>query len=155
MKNEEITKSLYLSLFPLLKGDSEATTFCVDLMNICQVWDDLIDKDSEYTDDDINKTFQTLLFSLPMNSFYVAHQHELRPLIMNSILKWFDANEMEKGKEESDLHMSYMLRAEIYSIFCYVAFLIGGLNYAKTVGVKIRRLYSEKLSEFIEEMQNA
>ena len=155
MTNEEITKNLYIQLFPLLKGNTEATTFCVDLMNIYQVWDDLIDRDSEYTDSDVNKAFQTLLFSLPMNSFYVANQHELRPLIMNSILKWFDANEMEKGKEESDLNMSYMLRAEIYSIFCYVAFLVGGLNYAKTVGVEIRRLYSEKLPEFIEEMKNA
>jgi hypothetical protein len=155
MTDEEISKNLYLQLFPLLKGNTEATVFCVDLMNICQVWDDLIDRDVKYTDNDINRTFQTLLFSLPMNEFYVKYQNELRPLIMNSILKWFDANKMEQGKEESDLNMAYMLRAEIYSIFCYVAFLVGGINHAKEVGIEIRRIYGEKLPEFIEEMQNA
>ena len=80
---------------------------------------------------------------------------DVAPLIMNFILKWFDDNKMEDEGKESDLHMCYMLRAEIYSIFCYVAFLVGGLNYAKEVGVSIRRLYAEKLPEFLEEMQNA
>jgi len=155
MKNEEISKNLYIQLCPLLKGNTAATVFCVDLMNIYQVWDDLIDKDNEYTDSDVNQVFQTLLFSLPMNEFYVKNQNELRPLIMNSILKWFDANKMEEEGKEADLHMSYMLRAEIYSIFCYVAFLVGGLNYAKEIGVSIRRLYAETLPEFLEEMKNA
>jgi len=155
MKNEDISKSLYINLFPLLKGNSDATVFCVDLMNIYQVWDDLIDRDKEYTDTDVNQAFQTLFFSLPKNEFYIKHQNELRPLIMNSILKWFDANEMEKGGKVDDLNMSYMLRAEIYSIFCYVAFLVGGLNYAKEVGVSIRRLYAETLPDFLEEMRNA
>ena len=155
MTNDEINKNLYIQLFPLLKGNTDATVLCVDLMNICQVWDDLVDRDKEYTDDDINRTFQTMLFRLPLNKFYDKNQDELRPVIMNAILKWFDSNEMEKEAKTEDLHMTYMLRAEIYSIFCYVAFLVGGLEYAKTVGPQIRRIYNEKLPEFIEEMQNA
>lgn len=155
MYNEEINKNLYINLFPLLKGDTHATSLCVDLMNICQVWDDLIDRDKEYTDNDINRVFQALLFTVPLNPFYDKHQDELRPIIMNAILKWFDSNKMEKEGKEEDLHMTYMLRAEIYSIFCYIAFLVGGLDHAKTVGVDIRRLYDEKLPEFIEEMKNA
>lgn len=83
------------------------------------------------------------------------HQDELRPLIMNAILKWFDSNKMESEGKEEDLHMAYMLRAEIYSIFCYIALLVGGLDHAKEVGVSIRRIYDEKLTEFIEEIQNA
>lgn len=155
MNNDEINKNLYIKLFPLLKGNSNATMLCVDLMNVCQVWDDLIDRDKQYTDYDINRTFQTLLFFLPLNPFYEAHQDELRPLIMNSILKWFDSNKMEAEGKEGDLHMAYMLRAEIYSIFCYVAMLVGGMDYAKEVGVEIRRIYDEKLPEYIEEMTNA
>lgn len=155
MNNAEISESLYKGLFPLLKNDALATEFCVDLMNIYQVWDDLIDRDKEYTDTDINTVFQTLLISLPKNEFYMRFQSELSPLIMSSILKWYDSNEMEKEKKESDLHMAYMLRAEIYSIFCYVAFLVGGLNHAKKVGISIRRLYSETLPDFLEEINNA
>ena len=155
MTNEEIEKNLYLELFPLLKGNTDATVLCIDLMNICQIWDDLIDRDKEYTDNDINKAFQTLLFRLPLNKFYDRHQDELRPVIMNAVLKWFDSNKMEEEGKTEDLHMTYMLRAEIYSIFCYIAFLVGGLEHAKEVGVSISRIYNEKLDDFIEEKQNA
>lgn len=146
--------SLYIALLPLLKNDNNATSFCIDLMSICQVWDDLIDND-DCKDDDINGVFDILLFRLPVNPFYLKYQSSLMPLIMNAKLKWMDANKMENEKQGEDLHMAYMLRAEIYSIFAYVAFLVGGFEYYNEVGVEIRRLYGEKMSEFIEEMQNA
>lgn len=155
MNNEEINKNLYIKLFPLMKGNADATALCVDLMNVCQVWDDLIDRDKDYTDNDINRAFQALLITIPNNPFYDAYRKELIPAITNAILKWFDANTLEDSAETADLNMAYMLRAEIYSIFCYVAFLVGGMEYARTVGVEIRRLYNETLEEFIEEIQNA
>lgn len=155
MSDEIILASLRTQLFPLLKKDLAATDFCIDLMKVYQVWDDLIDKDTAYTDDDVNKVFHILLFTMPTNPFYNRYQAELRPLIMSSVLKWFDSNVMEEQAEGEDLHMAYMLRADIYSIYCHVAFLLGGLDYAKEVGVSIRRIYGEKMSEFIKEVSHA
>lgn len=154
MKDENLIEVVFKNLYPLLKCNGDATRFCCDLMKIAQVWDDLIDRD-DYEDDDINHVFHILLFTLPLNPFYIQHQDELRPLIMNTILKWNDANKMESEKEDGDLHMAYMLRAEIYSIFCYVALLVGGSSYAKEVGVQIRRLYGETMKDYLKEMNHA
>lgn len=137
-----------------LKGNVHAIKFCMDLFEISQVWDDLVDKDNPVSGISINDAFQKALFVIPGNLFYAEHVMSLRPLMMNCILQWEDANVLEKRGDDAR-HKAYMLRAGIYEIFCYCAFLIGGIGWYRKIGPDMRMLYGETLESFMEEMKNA
>ena len=138
----------------LLKGNFAAVKLCLDLVFIAHVWDDLYDKDRERTGEDISNAFRIALVEIPENPFYIQNLSDLRPLMMNVILQWQDANVLEHGNDH-DKHMAYMLRAGIVQVISYCAYLIGGVEYAKEVGPDIRRLYEEGLQDFLKEFENA
>lgn len=141
-------------LIYFLKGDSLAVKFCMDLVYIAHLWDDLIDKDKERTDQEINDAFRLALIEIPANRFFLMNQSVLTPIMLNIILKWQDSNILEKGSAH-DKHMAYVHRAGITEIFNICAFLTGGVEWATEHGPDIRRLYDEKLETFMEEMNNA
>lgn len=134
-----------------LKEDIDAVRFCIDFVFICHLWDDLIDKDKERTDTDINDAFLAALVEIPGNPFYMRHMHVLRPVILNIILQWEDANTLERGSDH-DKQMAWMLRAGMLQIFNVCAYLVGGPAWAREVGPGIRRMYEETLHDFMEEM---
>ena len=154
MKPGEIER-LRTHLAPVLR-DEHAVQFCVQLLELIHVWDDLIDRDHEVDAVTINRTMLTALIDLPLNPFYHRHIQTLAPLLLNASLQWQDANSMEgPDAPESDLNMAWMLRASVYQIFAFCAFLLGGMDYAREVGPTIRRMYGESLQQYREEMHNA
>jgi len=134
------------------KGDPDAIEFFMTLWRITQTWDDLIDKDTECADQDINDAFRMALIELPVNRFYAINQHILTPLILNMILEWQDANVLEQDSEH-DRHMAWMLRAGILEIIPMCAYIIGGADWAREQGPEMRRIYQEKLEDFMKEME--
>lgn len=147
-----MTENLKKNLEYCLKGDIWAVKLCIDLFEIAQVWDDLIDRDNNVNDDKINEAFIKALVELPSNPFYYEHIVELKTLVMNVILQWLDANVLEKGSFRDKI-MAYMLRAGIYQVFNYCAYLVGGIEWAKKIGPDMRRLYGETLKDFLKEMK--
>ena len=131
------------------KGDLEAVDMVMMLIEISNTWDDIVDGDKP-SELEINKAFTMCLIHLPNNGFYIDNQYELRPIILSTILKWTDANKLERNKEH--LHKAYMLRAGLYDIIAHVAFLIGGEDWYNEVGVSIRKLYGEDFKIYEEEM---
>ena len=154
MTDIEKDRQLREKLNYFFKGNLAAVEMCMQLTFIAHVWDDLIDKDKVLTDHEISTAFRILLVDLPYNPFYTDHIVDLRPLIMNVILQWWDANVLERGSDH-DRHMAYMLRASFLQIFNYCAYLIGGPDWAGEVGPDMRRLYEESLESFMEEMNHA
>ena len=132
-----------------LSGNSGCQCGFIDL------WDDLIDRDTVRSSQDINQAFMLALCGIPGNSFYDQHRFLLQPLFINSILQWLDANVLEKSKSIHDRRMAWMLRASILQIFNFCAYLIGGLEWYIKVGPSMRRIYEETFSDFNEEMKNA
>ena len=141
-------------LSPALKGDQWALQFCIDVMFIAHLWDDLIDRDNFRTSEDISEAFRIALVDIPKNPFYLAHIGDLRPLMMNVILQWSDANVLEKGDRE-DRAKAYMLKASVLQLFNYCAYLIGGPAWAFEVGPGLRHLYGEFIDDYIGETENA
>jgi hypothetical protein len=154
MNEVEKQKALTDKLLYFLKGDQNAVDFCVNLTYIAHLWDDLIDKNIQRSDADINDAFRAALIDIPCNPFYVHFRTHLAPLMQSAILQWEDANILERGSDH-DKHMAYMLRASFLQIFCFCAYLIGGSSWARQVGPEMRRLYEETLESFMEEMKNA
>jgi hypothetical protein len=136
-------------LSPVLKGDQWALQYCIDVMFIAHLWDDLIDGDFR-SKEDINEAFRIALIDIPKNPFYLAHIGDLRPLMMNVILQWQDANVLEKGNRE-DRAKAFMLKASVLQLFNYCAYLVGGPAWAIEVGPDVRRFYVESIDDYIGE----
>jgi hypothetical protein len=134
-------------------GDAAAVALCLDLLAVAHTWDDLVDGDKPVSPAEINAVFKRLLIDIPRNPFYRACQDELMPLLQNVFLQWQAANVFEA--ERSNLPKAYMLRAGIYQIFAYVAWLIGGDDHAALVSPQVWRLYGENLADFEREMNHA
>lgn len=148
MKNGTLEKFRYW-----FKNDQMAVAFCMDIVFIAHLWDDLIDKDKPICDDEINFAFIAALNTIPSNPFYRLHAGQLQTIIMSAILQWQTANILDAGSQE-DIDKSFMLRASIYQIFHFTAYLIGGLQWANEIGPDVWRFYSEKKDSFLE-VENA
>ena len=138
-----------------LQGNSNAIVFCLDMIKAIHLWDDLIDKDNELKDEEINDVFTFLMVDMPMNPFYAVNQRDIAPMMQNIILKWHTANVFEKEKEVNDVDKAYMLRAELYQLFVLCATLIGGREWGREMSIHIWRLYGESVKELKKEVKDA
>ncbi len=131
-----------------LKDDEMAITFCQDIIFIAHLWDDLIDHD-ERPAADVNHAFTAALINIPQNPFYQAFQSDLRPVMLQAILQWQAANDMENGSKQ-DRDKAYMLRASILHIILHCAYLVGGVDWANRVSIDIYRFYNESIDTYYE-----
>jgi len=138
-----------------LIGNSNAIVFCLDMIKAIHLWDDLIDKDNELKDEEINDVFTFLMVDMPMNPFYAVNHREIAPMMNTIILKWHTANVFEKEKEVNDVDKAYMLRAELYQLFVLCATLIGGREWGREMSIHIWRLYGESVKELKKEVKDA
>ena len=138
-----------------LRGNSNAIVFCLDMIKAIHLWDDLIDKDNELKDEEINDVFTFLMVDMPMNPFYAVNHREIAPMMNTIILKWHTANVFEKEKEVNDVDKAYMLRAELYQLFVLCATLIGGREWGREMSIHIWRLYGESVKELKKEVKDA
>jgi len=107
------------------KGHTDAIRFCLDLLYVVHLWDDLIDKDKPRSDEDINKAFEAALLFIPANPFYMAHAHALQPMIANAISLWYEANKREIMDRENKLYAYLIRNAGLMPIY-YACQAVGG-----------------------------
>ena len=151
--DDEVKEDMADALLQFLQGDTEAVSFCMELLWVYHLWDDLYDGDKDRTQDDINAAFFRVFHRLRTNTFFRQYQDELYPLITSSILQWMDSNALEQQGDRHELHKAYMLRAFIYQIWNYCAFLIGGFDYYKEVGPVMQKIYIEPFEDYVKEFE--
>lgn len=135
----------------ILCGNQLAISFCEELFEVSQVWDDLYDEDKEVSKETLNKVFWSLLITLPSNPFYQANFDVLNPLMQAAIVDWMDANELARGDVQQKC-VAYVLRDSLSTILIHCARIIGGWDWMREVSVEVRdALYDEPLIEFMEE----
>ena len=130
-----------------LKGDEAAVLFVVRVFRALHVWDDLIDKDKKVTDDEIHSVFWDMLIALPADPFYRAHLHLLSGTIVNAVLNWRIANQMEREGNEKDKSIAFILRGAYIDILSASAFIVGGIDWVNEIGPDIRRWAHEETFE--------
>lgn len=135
------------------QGDESAVRYCLDLLTVAHAWDDLIDRDRAV--EDVDGVFRRLLVDIPLNPFFQRFQAHLVPLAGSVILQWHAANALEAEPRGADRAKAYMLRAGIYQIFAYVAWLIGGDAWGRQVAPEVWRLYGETPDDFMGESDHA
>jgi hypothetical protein len=127
------------------KGNPAAMRFCADIVEVCHVWDDLVDCDVPVSALVADRTFRKLMLEVPANEFYRANFSFLHPVMILIWAQWDAANQMEAKPIKNDFVKTYMLRASLYQLFHACAMLCGGLDWASEVGPEIYRLYGERL----------
>jgi hypothetical protein len=122
-----------------LRGHQDAIDFVQHIVDVLHCWDDLKDKDKPLTQEQIDHCFWLILVVLPRNSFYQANFSDLNPIVVNSIMNWHAANELEASASETDKEISFIVRSSYMDIVTTCVTIIGGYDWAREIIPTIRR----------------
>lgn len=128
-------------------GNKAAAAFLVDLGHVMHLWDDLIDRDKVVSAEEVNDAMYRALVQIPRNPFFQQWSATLLPLIEQAIWSWRTANRLEDdwwgGSKNPDLDstIAYIIRSDYYNLVIACARIVGGLEHAVEVGVRLRRMW--------------
>ena len=134
--------------------ESDAVALANMLIDISQIWDDLVDGDKDVSAQSINTMMRYALVEIPKNDFYRTHFSELHPVLEDRLYTWLDANKLEQIGDERDLHVSYIIRSVVTDLVIHLAFLAGGLTHRQKAAVEIRQMIyrgNEPFCEYLAE----
>ncbi len=143
----DVTHSLHDAMLEWFCDDRDAVAFAEEMFDAAQKWDDVID---DGRIDLVNGLLSHLAFRVNYGPFFKRYEYLLRPALLMIYLNWRDANVLEKG-DEADKEKAFMLRAGIYDMFVLMAWIIGGEDHSARVGPEIRRMYGERLADYLKE----
>ena len=132
-------------------GDEDAILFAQKLFAAAQIWDDIAD---EGATEEHNALSEWLLYGKSLNPFYARFRGQLDPVLYCMYAQWRDATVLETASKE-DCEKAFMLRAGIYTVWSFMAYLLGGETHAKECGPEIYRSYGEKLEDVLKEFNHA
>ena len=131
----------YDKMLEILAGNQDAVRMMQVIGKWSHIYDDLIDKDKEVTEDQINWVMWELLVGLQLNPFYTANSIILTPIVMSGILNWHAANQIEKIGDLEELRISHSIRYSICDVGMVSMILAGGLEHAKKYARVARLLF--------------
>lgn len=97
-----------------LCGNDEARQFLADVWNLCEVWDDAVDRESNESEQDINRAFTWALFA-DENQFLNRHP-SLRLVLKQMVAMWMAANALQARGDRASLATAYTLRCSPYLV---------------------------------------
>lgn len=134
-----------------LKNDKAAADYVEMVCNVAHVWDDLIDRDKDVSDEDISKAFFEALIRLPRNPFYRKHFDHLNSVLMNAISNWQVATKLERKGGEYEKSIAFILRSSYIDLVTQSALLVADQQWACQVGEEARRLaHGETYSGYLQ-----
>lgn len=139
MQSSEYYEHSHDFLAEVLCGQTSAIYFIVDAVRLLHLLDDVYDRDKELSKADALELTQVSLIRLARNEFYRENFQPLSVILENAILNWRISNQIEEdGTDENLLHISYVLRQSYVDLITHSALIIGGMDWAATVGPRIR-----------------
>jgi hypothetical protein len=100
-------------------------------VDLSHLWDDLVDKDKEATEDEINNAFLICLVYLPANPFYRSIQEQILPMWLTVVSAYQTANKFERDKDAHGIEISHGLRYAAGNIVAYMVYVCVGPEKAK------------------------
>ena len=100
-------------------------------VDLAHLWDDLVDKDKEATEDDINNAFLICLVYLPANPFYRSIQEQVLPMWLTVVSAFQTANKFERDKDPHGIEIAHGLRYASGNIVAYMVYVCVGPEKAK------------------------
>lgn len=112
-------------------GNQDALSMFRMFVDLAHTWDDLVDRDKEVSEDNINHAFAIALVYLPANPFYQAIQPQVLPMWLSVIHAFQTANAFEKAKDPHGLEIAHTLRYAAGNIMTYAVHVCVGPEKAK------------------------
>ena len=112
-------------------GNQDALNAYRMFVDLAHLWDDLVDKDKEATEDDINNAFLICLVYLPANPFYRSIQEQILPMWLTVVSAFQTANKFERDKDPHGIEIAHGLRYAAGNIVAYMVYVCVGPEKAK------------------------
>ena len=131
-------------------GDEDAINWFLDYCQVCEVFDDLVDRDKAIADSTVTDALYRLLCAMPINGFFDRFKGQLCPIITGGINSWLDANDLERSSEVDDRIRAFTLRDRYMEVLTFIIVLARGWDYLREHSLEIRAFFShsESFSEY-------
>ncbi len=90
--------------------DQDALNLFRMLVDLAHTWDDLVDKDKDISDVEVNNAFLICLVYMQANPFYRKIQEQIWPMWLTVVSAYETANTYERNKDEHGIEIAHSLR---------------------------------------------
>lgn len=133
-------------------GNEDALNMYRMFVDLAHLWDDLVDKDQEATEDAINNAFLICLVYLPANPFYRSIQAQVMPMWLTVVSAYQTANKFERDKDPHGIEIAHGLRYAAGNIMAYAVHVCVGPEKAKEVLPEMwKSVFHERFDEYRKE----
>jgi hypothetical protein len=112
-------------------GNQDALNLFRMLVDLAHTWDDLVDKDKDIPDADVNNAFLICLVYMQANPFYRSIQEQVWPMWLTVVSAYETANTYERNKDEHGIEIAHGLRYAAGHIVAYAVHVCVGPEKAK------------------------
>ena len=136
-------------------GNQDALNMYRMLVDIVHTWDDLIDRDKEVPDADINNAFLIALVYMPANPFYQSIQAQIMPMWLTVLSAYEVANKFERDKDEHGIEIAHNLRYAAGHVVAYMVQACVGYEKAKEIMPEIWKvIVDDRIDDYRKEHLN-
>lgn len=114
-------------------GNEDALNLYRMLVDLVHTWDDLIDRDKDVSEREINNAFLIALVYMPSNPFYRFIQDQVIPMWTTILLSYETANKFEREKDERGIEIAHNLRYAAGHVVAYMVQICVGYDRAREI----------------------
>ena len=125
------------------------------LVDLVHTWDDLIDKDREVSEQEINNAFLIALVYMPSNPFYRQIQDSVMPMWVTVLSAYEVANKFERDKDAHGLEIAHNLRFAAGHVVSYMVQVCVGYEKSREIMPEIwKAIVDERFDDYRKEHLN-
>ena len=137
-------------------GNHDALAVYQMFVDLAHTWDDLVDKDKDVSQEEINRAFLICLVYLQVNPFYQQVQRDVLPMWISIVSAYQTANKFERDKDAHGIEISHMLRYAVGNMIAYfVHVCVGPEKAAEHMPEVWKTIVFERFDDYRKEHLNA
>ena len=137
-------------------GNQDALNVYRMFVDLAHLWDDLVDKDKDARENEINNAFLICLVYLPANPFYRKIQEQILPMWLVVVSAYQTANTFERSKDAHGIEIAHTLRYAAGNIVAYMVHVcVGPEKAAEILPEMWKTVVHERFDEYRKEHLNA
>lgn len=137
-------------------GNQDALNMFRMFVDMSHTWDDLVDKDKDVSEAEINNAFLIALVYLQANPFYRSIQEQIWPMWMTVVTAYETANIFEREKDPHGIEIAHSLRYAAGHIIAYAVQVCVGPEKAKDILPEVwKNIFYERFDDYRKEHLDA